>query len=179
MQSMTLLDLSLRVATALILGGLIGLDRSTKEKTAGIRTMMLVSLGSAGAVILGLEFTVVMTIEGIPRPDPTRVVAGVVGGIGFLGAGAIIQSRGSVKGMTTAATIWAVAALGMCAGAGLYEATIAMFVGVMVTLVIVTGLKRKLMGRDGKVFGEDVINSLGDEYDEEGEDEDKSGNGMF
>jgi putative Mg2+ transporter-C (MgtC) family protein len=103
----------LRVLLAMALGAIIGFQRGKAEKPAGMRDLILISTGSA-------LFTVV-SIYGFGA-DPARVAAGIVTGIGFLGAGAIIRrgEGGVVKGITTAATIWAVAGIGLAAGAGLY-----------------------------------------------------------
>ncbi len=96
-----------------VLGGLIGLQRELAGKPAGLRTHFLVSLGCA-------LFTVA-SLEGFPGADPARVAAGIVTGVGFLGAGAIIRGgEGIVVGLTTAASVWAVAAIGLAIGAGLY-----------------------------------------------------------
>jgi len=97
-----------------VLGGIIGLDREKKNKSAGIKTNMLICIGATlyTAVSLLLQKGSGNVI------DPTRVAAQVVSGIGFLGAGAIIQGKGNVIGLTTAATIWVVAAIGVCIGSG-------------------------------------------------------------
>jgi len=112
---MTAVDLLQRLLLAAVLGSAIGLEREVRRKPAGLRTNILITLGAA-------LFTVVsMTIGGDGSGD--RVAAQIVSGVGFLGAGAIIQSGRNVHGMTTAATIWVNAAIGMAAGAG--EAAIA------------------------------------------------------
>jgi len=115
-----------RVVLAAALGGAIGLERELREREAGLRTHLLVSVGAA-------LFTMVSAYawtdwhfsnrEGIVF-DPTRIAAQVVTGIGFLGAGAIIRQGLSVRGLTTAATLWVVAAIGMASGVGYYEAAI-------------------------------------------------------
>ncbi|MFC1916077.1 MgtC/SapB family protein [Chloroflexota bacterium] len=110
------LELALRLLLAAALGALIGYQRERAKKPAGIRTHVLISVGAA-------LFTVVSIYGFAGGDDTARVAAGVVGGIGFLGAGAIIRGRGGegiVVGLTTAATIWAVAGIGLAAGAGLY-----------------------------------------------------------
>src|SRR5687767_14525142 len=90
-----------RLAMAMVLGGLIGLERERSNKAAGLRTLMLVSLGSALFALIGVGIVagsepVVLPGGGVGLPDPTRIVAGIVGGVGFLGAGAIWQGKGSV-----------------------------------------------------------------------------------
>jgi putative Mg2+ transporter-C (MgtC) family protein len=106
-------EMVLRLVLATVLGGIIGFQRERSGKEAGLRTHILICSGAA-------LFTVV-SIYGFSGSDPARIAAGVVTGIGFLGAGVILhRSGGEVVGLTTAATIWAVAAIGLAAGAGLY-----------------------------------------------------------
>lgn len=100
-----------RLAAAIILGGAIGLERELRDKPAGFRTIVLICLGAC-------MFTILSQVVGGPDWDSTRIAAQIVTGIGFLGAGAILRDRRAVFGMTTAATIWAVAAIGMAAGFG-------------------------------------------------------------
>jgi putative Mg2+ transporter-C (MgtC) family protein len=105
--------MALRLLLAVFLGGIIGLQRELSGKEAGLRTNMLICSGAA-------LFTIV-SMYGFPGSDPSRLAAGVVSGIGFIGAGVILhRTGGTVVGLTTAATIWAVAAIGVSAGAGLY-----------------------------------------------------------
>lgn len=101
-----------RLLLAVALGGLIGLERQTHGRPAGLRTHILVCLGSALVMILATSFG--------PNVDPGRAVAGIVTGVGFLGAGVIVKSKELVRGLTTAACIWFVAALGVAIGQGLY-----------------------------------------------------------
>jgi len=111
------LDLLLHLVLAVILGGAIGLERELQQKAAGLRTNILICAGAA----LFTELSLAMTVE---FGDPSRIAAQIVTGVGFLGAGAIIQGRGIVTGLTTAATMWLVAAIGMAVGFGaLLEAT--------------------------------------------------------
>jgi putative Mg2+ transporter-C (MgtC) family protein len=117
-------ELLLRIGLAAVLGGAIGLERELREREAGLRTHMLVSVGAALFTLVSAyawtdwRFS---TESGIVF-DPTRIAAQVVTGIGFLGAGAIIRQGLSVRGLTTAATLWVVAAIGMASGAGYYAA---------------------------------------------------------
>jgi putative Mg2+ transporter-C (MgtC) family protein len=113
-------ELSLRMILAAFLGGLIGWERETQRKPAGLRTFMLVSLAAAIYVIASQE----MAARQGEVADAVRAMAGVAGGVGFLGAGIILQSRGEVRWLTTAAALWAVAALGMGAGMGMYHVVI-------------------------------------------------------
>ena len=106
------LEMALRILLATALGGVIGYQRERLDKPAGFRTHILIAAGAA-------LFTVV-SIMGFESDDTARVAAGIVAGIGFLGAGSIIRRGNHIEGLTTAATIWAVAGIGMAAGAGLY-----------------------------------------------------------
>ncbi len=131
---------ALRLLLALVMGALIGWDRERRDKPAGLRTHMLVTIGSATFVLLGFE---VANLSGDPI-DPTRVLQGVVGGIGFLGAGSIIKGGGQVRGVTTAASVWVSGALGAAAGMGAYVvASVAMLLAFL-TLVLVGKLEHRL-----------------------------------
>jgi putative Mg2+ transporter-C (MgtC) family protein len=116
----------LRLSMAAILGGVIGIERELRERDAGLRTHLLVSLGSALFTIVSAYGFNAFLISGanVVRADPTRIAAQIVTGIGFLGAGAIIRQGLSVRGLTTAATLWVVAAVGMACGAGYYSAAV-------------------------------------------------------
>jgi putative Mg2+ transporter-C (MgtC) family protein len=119
------LDMVLRLIIAALLGGLIGFEREHAEKPAGLRTLLLVCVGSA-------LFTVASIYGFGDRADAARIAAGAVAGIGFLGAGTILRGEGVIVGITTAATIWAVAAIGLSTGAGLYLVAI---VTTVITLI--------------------------------------------
>ena len=119
-------ELALRLALSLILGAAIGFEREYRRQPAGFRTHSLVALGSA-------MFTIV-SAYGFSGSDPTRIAAQIVSGIGFIGAGAILHYRGSVRGLTTAASLWAAAAVGMASGAGLYLLALLCAVLVLATL---------------------------------------------
>jgi len=122
---------------ALACGGFIGLERETRGKPAGIKTAMLICFGSAAFVQSG-------SILAGPNVDATRVMGQVITGIGFLGAGAIITQQGQVRGMTTAATIWVTASVGVALGMGWYVRGIAWTIICVVVLQVVGFLERKV-----------------------------------
>ncbi|HEX2879771.1 MAG TPA: MgtC/SapB family protein [Polyangiaceae bacterium] len=142
-QGATIGETLIRLVIACVLGALIGWDRERQEKPAGLRTHILVSLGSASFTMLGFEVGAHL----VPRTgdgfDPTRVLQGVIGGIGFLGAGAIIQNRGQVSGITTAASVWVAGAMGAAAGVGAYVLAAMTALLTLITLRSLTGLERR------------------------------------
>ncbi len=141
------LELCLRVGLAAILSALVGYNRERNRQPAGLRTHMLVGIGSALFTSLSLY--------AFPPDNPGRVAAQVVTGIGFLGAGAIIQGRGrSVRGMTTAAGIWTVAAIGMACGTGFY--LLATFAAVLTWFVL--AVLRRFDMRSIKAENRELIN---------------------
>lgn len=125
-----------RLLVAMILGGLVGLERQTRGRAAGLRTNILVCLGSAGIVVAfqKLSMEIGLDAEAVFRIDPARAAAGVITGIGFLGAGTIVKSNDVVRGLTTAASIWVVAAIGVTIGLGEYA------IGVVLTLLVLVAL---------------------------------------
>lgn len=115
-------EISLKLLLALVLGGIVGYEREYKSRPAGLRTHILVCIGAALVQITSLNY---FRNNGITM-DPMRLGAQVISGIGFLGAGTILKEGANIKGLTTAASIWAVACIGLAAGSGLYfEATAA------------------------------------------------------
>ena len=112
------IDLSIRLVVAALLGALIGVEREIHGHPAGMRTHLLVALGSAIFTVLSIYGFAGTT--GTTPLDPSRVAAQIVSGIGFLGAGAIIKDGASIRGLTTAASLWATAAIGLAAGTGEY-----------------------------------------------------------
>lgn len=107
-----------KMILSMILGALVGYERKRKGQTAGVRTFSLIAMGATLAMVLSIY--VPQEYLGLKNGDPGRIAAQVVTGIGFLGAGAIIQMKGSVRGLTTAAGIWMIAAIGMAVGVGMY-----------------------------------------------------------
>ena len=117
------LELILRIFVAAVLGGLIGLEREYREKSAGFRTHFLVALGSALFMVVsayGFGVIITGTQDQAIRLDVSRIAAQVVTGIGFIGAGTIIFQKNVVRGLTTAAGVWVTAAIGLACGGGLY-----------------------------------------------------------
>ena len=107
-----------KLTLSLLLGCVVGLERKRKGQIAGLRTFALISMGATLAMILSIYIP--QEYMGLKNGDPGRVAAQVITGVGFLGAGAIIQMKGSVRGLTTAAGIWMVATIGMAVGVGMY-----------------------------------------------------------
>ena len=126
----------LRLGVALIAGAVLGWEREAKDKPAGLRTHVLVALGSAGFALLAAEL-----IEGFRanqdalRIDPLRIIHGVATGVGFLGAGAIMRSGGEVRGLTTAASIWVASAAGVAIGFGYFALATGLVVFALLALV--------------------------------------------
>ncbi|WP_224982136.1 MgtC/SapB family protein [Geomonas agri] len=149
-----------RLLLASFLGGLIGLEREIHGRPAGFRTHLLVSLGSCLFTISSIEiYRIFGNFAGGPvGVDPGRVAAQVVAGIGFLGAGAIIRERASIRGLTTAACLWVAAALGIACGIGLFWLAISVTLVALVNLLLLKEVEKRL-SRDTyvlvKVWGED------------------------
>lgn len=142
-------ELILRLVLGAVLGGLVGLERERLEWVAGLRTHMLVSLGATLIMVVSTwGFGDILGQPGVVL-DPSRVAAQVVSGIGFLGAGTILFLRQEViRGLTTAASLWTVAGVGLAVGAGLYVASVTATVLVLVILALVKPLEKRLFRRD-------------------------------
>lgn len=138
----TELDMVIRLFAGFLAGGIIGFERSSRHQVAGLRTHILIALGSTLLMILSIwlpqEFNM------LKNGDPGRIAAQVVSGIGFLGAGAILRLGNNVKGLTTAASLWFVAAVGLAVGAGLYFAAAVSEAMGLFTLVALDKLEKKL-----------------------------------
>ena len=129
-----------RIVCAVVIGGIIGIERSVKNRPAGLRTYMLVCVGAC-LIMMTNQYIYQMTNTG----DPMRLGAQVVSGIGFLGAGTIIVTKHSqIKGLTTAAALWAAACVGLALGIGFYEAAITAAMAIYCTLTILHTLERKV-----------------------------------
>jgi len=130
---MNILDILLKLLLAIALGGIIGLEREASQKPAGLRTHILISVSAAMMMILSQLMLAGKESSG---GDTLRVAAAVITGMGFIGAGTIIQSQGMVHGLTTASTLWTVAGLGLVVGAGYYLVAVLFAVLVIATLVL-------------------------------------------
>lgn len=113
----------LRLISSAFLGGVIGLERQQRHKSAGLRTHILVSLGSC--LVMIISYKIYAGVQGLTNADPARLAAQVVSGIGFLGAGTIMKEGLTIKGLTTAASLWVVAGVGLAVGAGYYIGAVA------------------------------------------------------
>lgn len=144
-------DVALRLGLALVCGLVIGIDRELRNKPAGMRTHMLVSLAAASFTIVSFEFHARLLAQGNNNADPIRALEAVVAGVAFLGAGTIIQSRNRVRGVTTGAGIWVAGAIGLACGGGLYlmalGLTVAVFMVISVLGWIEIWFERRSAGR--------------------------------
>ncbi len=139
--SMNLVSVTLKLVLAILVAGVIGLERGKQGRAAGMRTHILVCLGATLASMLGFYVNSNLDISS----DPLRVAAQVISGIGFLGVGTIlIKGRFQITGLTTAAGLWAVGAIGLALGAGFYEGAIVTFALAMVTITLIGKLEGKL-----------------------------------
>ena len=156
----------IRLLAALLAGACVGWEREWRDKSAGLRTHMLVALGAALFMICATEFAEAVGEENRGNHlqiDPLRVLQGIVGGVGFLGAGAILQSRGQVRGLTTAASIWAAAAIGVACGMDFYLIAATAVVLVLVTLSIFGRLAVRIFPESSESAGEaDSPPAIGD-----------------
>ncbi|ASA25892.1 MgtC/SapB family protein [Paenibacillus donghaensis] len=143
----TYLDMTLRILLALLLGGLIGLEREINNHAAGFRTHILVCVGSATIMLLSIYGFSDFVNETSVRMDPARLAAQVITGIGFLGAGAIIRTGSYVSGLTTAASIWIVSAIGLCVGAGFYFGAVLVSFLVLVSLFVFNKWEKYMLGK--------------------------------
>lgn len=140
-----LLDIVWRLLCALLVGIVIGTEREYTHRPAGMRTHMLVSLGACVVMIIGqLIFVQYRAYDA--TPDPARMAAQVITGVGFLGAGTILREGPTVKGLTTAASLWSTACLGLAAGAGYYVLAIAGMLFIFTTLTLFEVIQKKLIG---------------------------------
>ena len=141
--SITEIDIVIRLCLAFAAGTVIGLERSSRRQVAGLRTHILIALGSACLMLLSIWLP--QQMEG---GDPGRIAAQVVTGMGFLGAGAIIKLGNNTRGLTTAASLWLTAAVGLTLGAGMFFAAGVVVILALITLILMHFLERKLFPED-------------------------------
>lgn len=130
---------------AIILSGLIGIERESIKRPAGFRTHILVCVGSTLVMIVGIYISEQLKYSNV---DPTRIGAQVISGIGFLGAGTIIKEGVSVKGLTTAASLWAVACVGLAVGSGFYFGGIIATLFIFITLLLFSNIEKRFLRSD-------------------------------
>ena len=152
---MSILEICARIALAMTIGGIIGWERENSNRPAGLRTHMLVAIGAAVVMMMG-EISL-EKYSNITTMDPTRLGAQVISGIGFLGAGTIMREGLTVKGLTTAASLWAVACLGLAAGGGFYEPAILGTIAIIITLTIFDYLEKKFRKVKRKGLSIDMV----------------------
>lgn len=140
-----------KLCLSLLLGSVVGFERKRKGQSAGVRTFALISMGATLAMILSVY--VPQEYLGLKNGDPGRIAAQVITGIGFLGAGAIMQMKGSVRGLTTAAGIWMVAAIGMAVGVGMYLLSLVATSLILFILLQLERIERRLsVGAESRII---------------------------
>jgi len=140
----TEIDIVIRLFLAFLGGGIIGFERSYRRQVAGLRTHILIALGAASLMLLSIWIPQTFSERG----DPGRIAAQVVSGIGFLGAGAIIRLGSNIRGLTTAASLWLTAAIGLTLGAGMFVTALTAEILALFTLVVLHKIENKLFPDD-------------------------------
>jgi putative Mg2+ transporter-C (MgtC) family protein len=140
---MTEIDFVIRLCLAFAAGGIIGIERSSRRQVAGLRTHILIAVGSCCLMMLSIWLP-----QQLNTGDPGRIAAQVVSGMGFLGAGAIIRLGSNIRGLTTAASLWLTAAVGLTIGAGMFIAALTTVILAIITLILLNRLERKLFPED-------------------------------
>ncbi len=164
-RDLTTATAALRLGAALVAGGLIGLEREMRRQAAGLRTHILICLGACLLMLLSIWIPQAFALE---KGDPGRIAAQVVSGIGFLGAGAFIKIGNNVKGLTTAASIWVVAAIGLAIGAGMYGPAGIALAGALLVLTVLDRVEHRF-------FPSERVKQLQIWYDESTADREKIG----
>jgi len=141
-------EIIIRLSLSLIMGGFIGLERQLHRRAAGLRTHILVCIGSC--LIMLTSMYVFDIYKGISALDPSRIASGVITGIGFLGAGAIMREREreGIKGLTTAASLWVVAGIGLATGCGFYVASFFTTALALIVLLFLGRMEKELLGKE-------------------------------
>jgi len=140
---MSEMDIVIRLCIAFAAGGIIGIERSSRRQVAGLRTHILIAIGSCCLMMLSIWLPQQLNVG-----DPGRIAAQVVSGMGFLGAGAIIRLGTNIRGLTTAASLWLTAAVGLTIGAGMFIAALTAVILAIITLILLHRLERKLFPED-------------------------------
>ena len=140
---LTELDIIIRLCLSFVAGSIIGFERSSRRQIAGLRTHILIALGSACLMLLSIWLP-----QQLNGGDPGRIAAQVVSGMGFLGAGAIIRLGNNIKGLTTAASLWLTAAIGLTIGAGMYIAAFTVVALALIALILMNRLEKKVFPDD-------------------------------
>lgn len=156
---MKIQDIVIRILLSIFIGGIIGFNRERENVSAGFRTHALVCLGATIAALIQVQLaslalsqiTSEPALSGIVKVNDGRFIGQVVSGIGFLGAGTIIKTKGSVKGLTTAASIWTVACIGIATGMGFYEVSILGGISTIIVLVILKKIEGKYINKSTKI----------------------------
>lgn len=156
---MKIQDIVIRILLSIFIGGIIGFNRERENVSAGFRTHALVCLGATIAALIQVELaslalsqvTSEPALSGIVKVNDGRFIGQVVSGIGFLGAGTIIKTKGSVKGLTTAASIWTVACIGIATGMGFYEVSILGGISTIIVLVVLKKIECKYINKSTKI----------------------------
>ena len=139
-------DIFIRIVVSVVLGSIIGLERELTNKSAGLRTQIMVCLGSCIFTILSIYgFSTAVTLY--PLGDPSRVAAQIITGIGFIGAGTVLRQGLTVTGLTTASTLWIVSAIGMACGCGQLKIAVASTILAVLVLVIIRVIERRILPR--------------------------------
>lgn len=140
---LTEIDMIIRLCLAFTAGTVIGFERSSRRQVAGLRTHILIAVGAACLMLLSMWLP-----QQLNGGDPGRIAAQVVSGMGFLGAGAIIRLGSNIRGLTTAASLWLTAAIGLVIGAGMYIVALTVVVLALITLVLMHFVERKIFPED-------------------------------
>ena len=156
---MKIQDIVIRILLSIFIGGIIGFNRERENVSAGFRTHALVCLGATIAALIQVQLaslalsqiTSEPAFSGIVKVNDGRFIGQVVSGIGFLGAGTIIKTKGSVKGLTTAASIWTVACIGIATGMGFYEVSILGGISTIIVLVVLKKIEGKYINKSTKI----------------------------
>ncbi len=148
---LTDLQVTMRLVSSVMLSGLIGFERQISRRTAGLRTHILVSLGSCLIMLTSLHIFDIY--KNIAPLDPARIAAGVITGVGFLGAGAIMVQGQGVKGLTTAASLWTVAGIGLAVGCGFFSAAIVTTILTLTVLFFLRYIEGMMIGKEDKLKG--------------------------